>query len=296
MWLALLTRTAQAGCDAPYSVDDMVVDLSATEAALRDADHPSASAGAKRLEAGLPCLDSPLNATLSARVYRSMGAGLVAGDDIDTGTAWMRTAVEVDSSFVYGVDEMADGHPAWDAWNAAQGPVPAPKAVEGQQLTPGNWKLDGRNLDSPAATVDRPHILQRGSEDTWTSWRLDGNAFPADALEALQIAKVKPEKTHERRCRKGIRFKGFIASDGQYCAATPGEQIFFTVSGPVVLGAAGLMYLEGWRQYGLTRDASNLDEMLRHKRINNRVVAGSAALAGVGIGLGVFGISYTGQF
>ncbi|MEZ4315949.1 MAG: hypothetical protein R3F61_00525 [Myxococcota bacterium] len=297
MWFALFIDVARASCGAPYTVDAMVADLSEIEQGLRDGADDRAGPPAKRLAEGLPCLDSPLNPTLSARIFRSLGAGLVAAGEVERGTAWMRTSVEVDSAFTFGVDEMADGHAAWDAWSAAQGMVPEPVALEGKELVDGTWKLDGRSLTAPAATVDRPHLLQRSFEGTWTSWGIEGNAFPGDTLRELKPEKApRDPKARSRKCRKGIRFKGFVDSEGVYCAATPGEQIFFTLSGPIVVGSAGLLYLEGFRQYGLARDASTIDELRMHKRINNRVVAGSAALAGVGVGLAAFGLTYTGSF
>jgi len=299
VWAFILLSNASAACAEPYTLDGMAEDLASTEQGLRAGDADGASAGAQRLLAGLVCLDSPLNSTLSAWVYRSMGAGLAAGEMQEKAQAWMRTAVEIDPGYVFGVDEMPQDHPGRQAWESASGPAPEPSVLGEVELTEGTWKLDGRRLDGPAATPDRPHLLQRELDGSWEGWILDGDGFPAESLR--QAKAEKPDKLtrsekRPRRCRKGIRFKGFIAADGNYCPATPPEQVFFSISGPLVIGSATLLYAESLRQYGLTRDAATIDTMRQHKRINNRLFAASMSVAGLGVGIGIFGLTYTGSF
>lgn len=280
-------------CDGPYTLDEAVGDLSATEAALRDGD-ASAAAAAQRLEEGLACLTDPLNPGLSARLYRAVGAGREVGEE-GSGQPWLRSSFALDRSFAYGLQDLPEDSPVREAWRDAQIEVPEPVALSGRGLTETLYKLDGRTLSEPAATSDRPHVLQRELDGVWTSWVIEGNAFPPEVLVDVRPERDAPT-AKVKRCRKGIRFKSFVASDGTYCAATPPEQVLITSAGPAVLVVAGGLYAESWRQFQATRDAATVSDMEKHRRINNRLVAASGAAGVVGAGLSVFGLTYTSSF
>lgn len=292
MWIVgLLSAWA---CDAPYTLDAAVGDLSATEAALRDGDAASGEHAA-RLESGLACLDAPLNPGLAARLYRAVGAGLEGARE-GSGRSWMQTAYALDQGFVFGMQDLPEDSRVRDVWSDVQSDIPDPVPLSARELAEGLYKLDGRSLSVPAATSDRPHVLQREKDGVWTSWVVEGNAFPPEVLVDARTEKTDEGKTKQKRCKKGIRFKSFIASDGTYCPATPAEQLIISSSGPIALAAAGGLYAESWRQFQATRDATSVPDMEKHRRINNRLVAASGAVGVVGVGLSVFGLTYTGSF
>lgn len=196
---------ASASCDAPYTVDNLLGDLVTIEDLLRNGSTDGLGATATRLEQGLGCLDELLPTMIAGRAYRAVGAGLVASGDTGRGTAWLRTAAEIEQSFDYGLEDLPAEHPVRDAYFEARSAFGDPEEVTGSVFGPGTHYLDGRKLDAPRARTDRPHIYQLESDGV-RSWLVEGNAFPEEVLTAAPKAEVA-DKGKEPKAGKAPKVK-----------------------------------------------------------------------------------------
>ena len=111
--LLLTTAFAQSGpaCDAPISLDALVERLGTVETALRGSDFSAAGVNAEQLAADLVCVDTVLPNRVAQRVYRGIGAGLYVTGDEAVADQWLRTALEIEPTFQFGVTELPADHP-----------------------------------------------------------------------------------------------------------------------------------------------------------------------------------------
>ena len=212
--LALFSAdTAFAACSAPYTTDALLGDMVGVEAGLRSGKTADALAAAKKVEAGLPCLDEVLPTMIAGRTYRAVAGGYVAGGDAARGAAWFTTAVEIESGFDYGLEDLPEKHPIRDAWNVARQMSPSdPTLIDGKSWIPGKVYLDGRNQagNTPGARPGRPHLLQYNDGTTVKGWLIDGGAIPAELLtvpvgSAVVVAAGKaPKPPKEPKAPKAV--------------------------------------------------------------------------------------------
>ena len=107
--LILLANPAWAGdCEAPYTIDDLLGDLVGVEQFVREGDDAAAKIASDRLEAGLPCLNELLPTMIVGRSFRAVAAGKIVGGDEVGGAAWFKTAVGVEQSFEYGLEDISE--------------------------------------------------------------------------------------------------------------------------------------------------------------------------------------------
>jgi hypothetical protein len=197
--ISVVSGPAWAGCAAPYTTDALLGDMVGVEGALRSGNNAKAASGAAKLEGGLPCLDQVLPAQVAGRTYRAIGAGYLVGGNAGRGNEWLLTAVEIESNFEYGLEDLPPSHPVRDAWsNAHNAPPSDPVPVAGKTWIAGKAWLDGRAQSStspPAARAARPHLLQESDGGAVKGWLVEGNAFPEEALTVPVVAAAPvPEK------------------------------------------------------------------------------------------------------
>ncbi len=278
--LALLVSTSAhaADCASPYTVDATLADLVVVESALREDRTADATEAAKRMEAGIACLDEVLTAQIVGRTYRAIGAGLFGGGASDRGRAWMRSGFEVDPTFVYGVQDIPAGHPvavAYDDLRKEMAPEPMP------------------------ATNDRPHLYQL-KVDAVTSFVIEGSAFPDAAFGVAEVAevgkqaktkKVKPEKVKARpeepsqTTASGVT----IIERERPLAKTP----LMVVGSAIIASAGGVYYYSSVtrRQFS---DSTVRDDIERYRAMTNRLVLASGAVLAVGTGTLAWGVALEG--
>lgn len=275
--LGLLGSTpAFAGdCATPYTVEAMLGDLTGIETGLRSDDKAAAAASGQKMRDGLGCLNEVLPAMIAARSYRAVGGGLFAADDLEGAKKWFRTALELDPTYIYGLQDLPDEHPIRDVFNALKDEVSGDAtALDGKDFPPeAQHYLDGRKLSSPKARLDRYHLFQ-ADKDGLSSWLIEGNAFPDSALVEAEVpepvkekkpgkekkpkvakegrdpkpdkegkpAKAKePKKTKNKN--KGPRTKTGPNGEVVYLRKRPVEKTPLMIAGAVVVaGAAGIYY------------------------------------------------------
>jgi hypothetical protein len=260
--LTLLFSAALAqstpSCDAPVSLGDLVDTLSTVEGAIRGGDFPAAGAGAERLAGSLPCVDAVMPTLVAHRVYRGIGAGLYVVGDEAVADRWLRTALELDPTFQFGVEELSSDHPLRGHLEDLRRETADPVPVDGMAFAASPVFLDGREIKRPEARLDRFHLLQLDpASGDLRSEVIDGNDFPDDLLTegAADESKDDPvassgltdkeirraEKMQRREARKQAKYQPRFDKDGNIIRRRPAEKTpLMIVGGVIVASAAGI--------------------------------------------------------
>jgi hypothetical protein len=293
--LCLSSSAFAADCAAPYTTDSLIGDLSKVEAAMREYDDASAATAGSTLRDGLGCLDEVLPALIAARAYRAVGAGLYAGGEVDQAKMWFATALELEPTWTYGLQDIPEGHPLRndfeDMKRNMEGNDPAP--VEGQIFVDGSHYLDGRKISQPRARLERFHVYQVDNGSI-ASHLIEGNAFPADQLKAGKVETDKPKpapstsndggltekqiaraekkrlKAEEKRKKKAAKVKTTVAADGTvyYKRQRPPEKTPLMIAGGVIMAGAAALY------YGSTRTEARMKSIQHASDINEGIPEG----------------------
>lgn len=287
-WLALAWGGA---CDAPYAVDSLADDLGALEAAILAAadDAPTL---ASKLEGDLVCLDGRLPRVITGRVYRAIAAGQLGVDPTSAAASWLDTAAVVDPGFRYSLDDLpSEDHPAFLGWlnavDAAQGVKAEP--VEGRVWAAGSFYIDGRRTNWPTAETGRPHLLQRVLDDTTTTWRVEGNTFPADLL-IVDDAEAPPPVAGQRVETPTGRTQIEVYKAKSY--NWPTERVALVGGGAAALVGGGALYALAWNQRGKFDASNTRADTERLARSTNTLTVASTATMAAGVGTLGFGVLF----
>ena len=306
--LLLAAPLAHAGeaapCAAPYTTDALAADLSAVQTALRTLDDAGFEAAGKRLEAGLVCLDRPVAPGVWSAAYRYIGAWhfLIPGDE-RTARCWFRSSLELDPAYTWDADELDPAHPLRAVWDAERGaaaaePVPAPDRTWAPLAPGARLLVDGRPAPAPAATLDRPHVVQRvtgAGADTKleAAWLVDGNLFPAELL-AAPVATVAPPSLPDPHASPpdtadDLGFSSVAAVRERPPAKTP-----LLLVGAAGVVAAGGVYALSWDARQDFDAATTSADLRRLRDRTNTFVLASGATLVVGVGIGTWGVALDG--
>jgi hypothetical protein len=290
-----LAPSARAACDTAYDAGAMLDDLVMVEDALRNADGATALRVANKIEAGFPCMNEPVPYMIVGRVFRAVGAGKAMGGDDARGREWILTAIEVDPTFEYGIEDIpADSPIRFTFESAREDAEVGPESLEGSELTKGTHYLDGGLLGGARATMGRPHVYQSDASGTFQSVVIQGNAFPDFALTgAAAVADVEEEgPTRDKKGRikqpKGPRER--VDTGDFYARKRPAEKTPLMIAGGVVmLGAGGVYAIAMGARKNFDESETRVD-VDKYKAQTNRMVIISAAVLGVGAGTLTWGI------
>ena len=191
-------------CTGVFTVDQMLGILEDAEDFLRYSDRNGAFRAARQLQEGLLCFQELLPKTMSqqvyARIFRSIGAGLLMGGQEQQASPWFVGAVHLDPQFEYGLEDMADGHPVWTTFRLlkeVQESEPSP--MQGSQFGPGVHYMNGQVLERPEAREGHIHIYQRELEGAIRTWVIEGPRFPAEVVEPIALAEEVKKKRKKNR-------------------------------------------------------------------------------------------------
>lgn len=270
--LFMASPALAADCPTPYTLDNVLEDLTAIETAVRESDDAATAEAGKKMGAGLACLDEVLPALISARTYRAVGAGFLAGGDEASADKWLRTALEIDPTWEYGLQDVPEGHPLRPHFEELRRePATDPVAVENKVFGEGEYYLNGRKISRPQARTDRYHVFQAKTAVLATEV-IEGNAFPESALVASEPVadasgkpkkdkkpKEKSAKAPKDKSKKGpkeekqkvakapkTRTKTVKNPDGTTKVITirkrPPEKIPLLIGGGAIIAGSGLLY------------------------------------------------------
>ena len=280
-----------ADCAQPFSTENLLTALNDAENSAVSGDASGALAAAKRLEQGLACLQDRMMPSLVVRTYRSMAAGFVVGGNEERGGAWFRTAIELDPQFEFGIEEYPADHPVPRLYRAIRDtgsigePVTAPRG-----FVEGKYYLDGKSISAPAATADRPHLLQQDAGGI-RSWLVEGAAFPDAVLQPEQVAAATPTKTKAPKAEKPKKGVPTPSPTGTYVRQRPPEKTPLIIGGATIVLGAGAMYggaILSRQKFDGIEDSE--DDLRRAQLTTNRLYLGSIALLAVGVGTTTWGI------
>ncbi len=187
MWAS--TSSAWAACSAPYSSDQLLEDLMKIEADLRSYNNDGAGQTAAQMEANLACLaEAPLPPMIVGRAYRAVAGGLYAGGNLRRSSDWFATAIAIDPTFAYGMEDLPANHPVLNVYAEAQRlGNDDPVVMEGSPA-PGSHFLDGKKISSFKAIPGIPHLYQWNDAGTVKTYLITGSEFPKEAVAAPVVA------------------------------------------------------------------------------------------------------------
>jgi len=288
---------ARAACDTAYDAGMMLDDLVKVEDALRSRDGATAGRVANKIEAGFPCMNEPIPYMIVGRVYRAVGAGkAMAGEDA-RGREWLLTAIEVDPTFEYGLEDLPADSPIRFTFESARDDAEvSPTDLEGQELIRGTHYLDGSLLGGARATLGRPHVYQSDASGTFQSVVIQGNAFPDFALTGAAPAVAEgegeegPKRGKDGRLKKTKGPRDRVDTGDFYARKRPPEKTPLMIAGGAVMLGAGGVYAIALGARGKFDDAETREDVDKYKAQTNRMVIISAAVLGVGAGTLTWGI------
>jgi len=262
------------------------------EEGLRQDNGALVSDSGGRLETGIGCMNELLPQMMVGRTYRAIAAGKFMAEDEGAARSWYAVAVEVDSTFDYGIEDLPEVHELRTVYNDLKiAYVPGPELVEERTLKEGEGVahyLDGRKISTPEAVQARPHLYQLKDGSGVHSWVIKGNKFPDEGLfdpSAVPEEKGKKKKGPKEKAPELVTNEfGFVARQ------RPGEKTPLLIGGVVtMLGAAGI--------YGYTFktsadfDACLTQACLKEKRdLTNQMILISAGVLALGAATLTWGV------
>jgi hypothetical protein len=295
----LWAPTAHAECKAAYTGAELVSDLEKMTMALRILDETTFQSAGARLETGLPCVGNPIPTAVFASAFRYIGTNHYLNGDAEGSRRWFRASLELDPTFYWDINDLEEGHPLrllFEEERAKAGS--APVAVEGKELNlPAGSKLllDGRTLETAAATLDRPHLLQVVGADNSVrqTFLIEGNAIPERFLRAPGAAVAEAEPSAGRKGRKGAEPE---MAYGDYEVrkierVRPAAKTPLMIAGAVTAVGAGGLYAGTFFTAQRFEEATTTDELNRYRSLTNVLVIASGVSLAAGIGIEYAGIA-----
>ena len=192
----LFASSGQAApCTEAYTIDSLLADMVAVEGSLRNGNDDEAGELARKLEAGLACTDEILPGMILGRAMRGIGAGLSVAGDAERGTKWFRSALNLESNFEYGLQDLPADHVVRQVYSDARQELEeGASATVATPLREGTTVVvDGRKVTTANVDTRAMHLVQIDGE-TFQSYVVDGNAFPETALPVVVAAKASKSK------------------------------------------------------------------------------------------------------
>lgn len=292
--------SAYAQCDAPYSADKLLEDLGNVESFLQNGDNDAASAAAKGMEGKIGCLGELLPAMILGRTYRGIGAGLYVGGNLSRSKDWFASAISVDPTFEYGIQDLPAEHPVVSLFGEVKrvGLDPA-VTVEGKAFVAGVHYLDGKKVSTPSAAPAMPHLYQKESDGSISSWLIEGEYFPETVLTNSGSSAANTTDPKGGKEPKGN--KNSTGSTPPVSTVTtisrkrPPEKTPLMIGGTAILGGAGAVYFLATVARDQFDNAETQEEVTRLKGKTNSMVVLSAVVLGVGAGTLSWGVIVSDQ-
>ncbi len=270
---------ASASCAQPYTGAVLSRDMGAISSALRAKDQTAFAEAGARLAQGLPCTHTVLPVPALANAYRFIGLHYARGAADAEARRYFRSALELDPSFEWGLNQLDLTDPARAMFEAERASAQDdPVRLEGKVFSPpadAEVYIDGRRAKEVEARLDRPHLVQLVSNDIATATHLiDGNAFP-EGLVGLASAVVRnrgrgggPEQVQRLR--------------------PPAKTPLLIVGGTGLVAGAGL-YAASFATRSSFDSATTTDDVWKYQSTTNALVLASGVSVLVGLGTGYAG-------
>ena len=285
--LAVASR-AEAGCDAPFSLDDLLAAYQSAQVAVASADGPAVLEAGAQLEAGLPCLDEMVPPAMMAATYRFIGVQHYFGDDSEAAARWFRTARELEPAFEWDVETIPGDSPIRALYRSQQPLEAQPLRMHvGMEfrLPPGGGEfyLDGRPWSETGASPERFHLLhlvEPDSRQVRAGWLVLGNDFPPHVLQAKA---AEPEDVQV------VRPGGPLQLEVIERVRPPMKTPTMIGAGVGLAGAVGFYAASYWARQGF-ENATTEDDLYRFLDLTDSFFWTSTVFLAVGGSLTGFGL------
>ena len=296
-------RLAAAECAAAYTSGQLTDDMSAMTEALRNLDEATFRRIGRQMESQLPCIGSSLPPRVYASIYRYIGTQYYLNRDQTTANGWFLTALEIDPTFEWDINDLGPGHPLRASFDAQRELAAiAPEPIAGKQLlvpAGGSLSVDGRPLDEAALTPGRPHLFQVLSAEDGSlrqSFIIDGNNIPEQFLQDEVAEPVVVDEPDGRKGRRGGKEEEqgeVIIGDMRVVyvdRVRPPAKTPLMIAGGAGMMIAGGLYAASFATHTQFDQASTTDELLQYQSLTNTLVIASGVAAAAGVGVGYAGI------
>ena len=304
-----LSRQAQAECVVTYTPGQLTEDMSAMTEALRKLDEATFKRIGQQMEVSLPCVGRKLPPRVYASAYRYIGTHYYLNRDRAAANRWFLTALELDPTFEWDINDLEPGHPLRVAFDSQRELAAIdPEPVSGKQLlipAGSTLFLDGRPLTEASVTPGRPHLFQVISEADGSlrkSFVIDGNAIPEAFLQdeiVESVVQEEPEKKNNRRKGRNADEEGEIAYGDTRVVyvdrVRPQVKTPLMIAGGAGMVVAGGLYAASYASYMQFERSSTTDDLLYYQSLTNTLVIASGVTAAAGIGVGYAGVMMGGK-
>ncbi len=302
-------RLAAAECASTYTPSQLTDDMSAMTEALRNLDEATFKQIGQKMEARLPCVGRKLPARVYASAYRYIGTQHYLNQDRASANRWFLTALELDPTFEWDINDLGPGHPLRAAFDAQRELAAIdPEAIPGKKLlVPAGSAifLDGRELTEAAVTPGRPHLFQIISvadESLRQSFIIEGNAIPAQFLQddIDEPVATQTDAGSGRRSRKGSEVSEGEIAYGDIRVVyvdrvRPPAKTPLMLAGGAGMMIAGGLYAASYATHGRFEQASTTADLLRYQSLTNTLVIASGISAVAGVSVGYAGVMMSGS-
>ena len=285
LWLAFGMSEANAECSGPYTPEKLGSDLGAMSEALRGSSRDVFRQVGESMVTNLPCVDAPLAPVVLANVYRYAGLSHYFGGNQGRAEAWFRTALELDSSFDWDVNEIAVDDPIRMVFEAQREAAGAEKvdAGGGQSLViPEGGRLvsDGRALTAAKLTTDRPHLIQwiQTSDNSVVQvWLVEGAELPAKLLGEA----AAEDETDSGRSSYAVQ---------KIERSRPPMKTPTLIAGGASIAGGIALYIMSHGAQKKFEQATTTADLERTRTLTNGLVLGAAGGVALGSGLTYLGV------
>jgi hypothetical protein len=299
---------ARAECAVTYNPAQLTDDMAALTEALRNLDEVTFLRIGQQMEANLPCVGRKLPARVYASAYRYIGTQYYLNDDQTTANRWFLTALELDPTFEWDINDLAPVHPLRAAFDAQRELAAIEtEAIPGKRLlipAGAALYLDGRQLTEAAVTPGRPHLFQVISETDGSlrqSFVIDGTAIPVSFLqeEVMDAPEADvPTTAVKRRDRNKVE-EGEIAYGDIRVAyvdrVRPPIKTPLMIAGGAGMVVSGGLYAASFAMYNRFEQSTTTDDLLYYQSLTNTLVIASGITAAAGMGVGYAGVMMGGK-
>jgi len=285
--LSLVATPAWGACTGDYDAASLGDDLGEIASGLRGMETERITGAGTRLADGLPCVKAPMAPVVLSRAYRFVGLYHYLKGDEGSARRWFRSSLELDSTYEWGVNELAIDDPLRSVFEQERGAADVePTPVGGRALAiPAGSRIsmDGRTISEAKATLSRPHLIQvitDASNSVVSVHLIDGNQFPESLLTTASEAPVVEDKPK-------------INND--YAVQTV-ERSRPPLKTPMLIGGAlglagGLgLYTASFITHKKFEEATTTGEVAQYRTLTNTLVLGAAGSFALGAGMGYFGV------
>jgi hypothetical protein len=294
---SLFSSSAHAFCEGHnFTAKQAALTLSQINSALVKKDTKQIIRDAATLEANLPCMRTPAPPQVFAASYRYIGLGHYYRGDNSTAERWFRTALELNPSHHWGVNEISSDEEVFGIYESQRSIAKTDLVpIEGMQLLPPENTaiyIDGRLWNVASVTPDRPHIVLVASltdRHIISRHLIDGNNMP-DIL----MAKADPE--NDKKKQKTKKSDKDVSEIDQMFAVQKVKRVRPKAKTPMLISGAATMVVAGgiYSYTILTNEAfyaaTTTDEKTAIRKKNNSLIILSMVVAGMGVGVEYAGI------